>query len=419
MSVTFDFLFYPKKPKGYNLGPVKLYLRITIDSRRSETSTSRFVLPENWDRTSQRLKGKGEDIRQFNAYLDALQNKLYNCHRELLLSGENISAENLINAFTGKEENQYKLVEIFREHNRNIEKLIGKEYSKTTLTKYNTTINHLERFLKWKYKISDISLKQLRYEFLSDFEFYLKSEKNIDHNTTAKYIKNTKKVVNECLAKGWLKANPFLNFKIKTRIVDRVFLSEEELNLIASKDLKIKRIDQVRDLFVFSCYTGLSYIDMVNLTPNQMVTGIDGQKWIFTSRQKTNSSSHIPLLPPAMQVIEKYRDHPKAINSEKLLPMLSNQKMNAYLKEIADLCSINKELTFHIARHTFATTVTLTNGVPIESVSKMLGHKKIQTTQHYAKILDLKVSADMGILFDKFKQQDKKLKAAKPAKSAH
>jgi site-specific recombinase XerD len=286
------------------------------------------------------------------------------------------------------------------------------DYAKPTLTKYNTTVNHLESFLKWKYKVSDISLLQLKYEFLSGFEFYLKTEKSIDHNTAAKYIKNTKKVINDCVAKGWLKANPFTNFKITTKLVDRTFLSEEELEILANKELRVDRVALVRDIFVFSCYTGLSFIDVANLTPNHIATGMDREKWIFTSRQKTNTASHIPILPPAMEIINKYKDHPASVSKGRLLPMLSNQKMNAYLKEIADLCEINKDLTFHVARHTFATTVTLTNGVPIETVSKMLGHKKLQTTQHYAKILDTKISQDMSVLFKKFNPKLKLKKAA-------
>ncbi len=410
MSRTFDFIFYPKKPKGYEKGLVKLYLRITIDGKRCETATALNVDPDKWE--AGKMKGNKEDSKTFNVYVDTLKNKLYDCHQSLLQNGSDITAETLRNEFTGKGERPRYLVEIFKAHNSNIEKLIGKDYAKPTLTKYITTLNHLEGFLKWKYKISDIVLTRLKYEFLSDFEFYLKTQKSIDHNTTAKYIKNTKKVVNDCLAKAWLKTNPFSNFKIITKLVDRTFLSEAELDILVNKELKVERIALVRDIFVFSCYTGLSFIDVANLTPNQMAIGMDREKWIFTNRQKTNTPSHIPLLPPAMAIINKYKDHPAAVNKGRLLPVLSNQKMNAYLKEIADLCELNKDLTFHVARHTFATTVTLTNGVPIETVSKMLGHKKLQTTQHYAKILDKKVSHDMGNLFKKFKKNAKLKKVA-------
>ena len=198
--------------------------------------------------------------------------------------------------------------------------------------------------------------------------------------------------------------DPFLGYNSKFVEVNRGFLDEEELSRLQNKELKIERIALVRDVFLFSCFTGLSFIDAWNLTKDNIGIGIDGNKWIFTARQKTKIASHIPLLPIAEDIINKYEKHPMCAISGKLLPVLSNQKMNAYLKEIADLCEISKELTFHIARHTFATTITLSNGVPIESVSKMLGHKSIKTTQHYAKILDKKVSEDMALLKAKFSQ---------------
>ena len=204
------------------------------------------------------------------------------------------------------------------------------------------------------------------------------------------------------MANDWLDKNPFANYKSKVKEVERVYLSEEEIQNIIEKDFKTERLSLVRDIFLFSCFTGLAYIDVKNLTKSHISIGIDGEKWIFTHRQKTESASKIPILPLTQMIIDKYEDNPQSVNQEKLLPILSNQKMNAYLKEIATVCNIEKELTFHIARHTFATTVTLTNGVPIESVSKMLGHKNLRTTQHYAKVLDKKVSEDMKILRAKF-----------------
>jgi site-specific recombinase XerD len=241
----------------------------------------------------------------------------------------------------------------------------------------------------------------------------LRSVRKCANNTAVKYIKNFNKIIKLCLANDWLDKNPFANYKSKVKEVERVYLSEGEIQNIINKDFKTERLSLVRDIFLFSCFTGLAYIDVKNLTKSHISIGIDGDKWIFTHRQKTESASKIPVLPVTQMIIDKYADHPQAINEEKLLPILSNQKMNAYLKEIAAVCEIEKELTFHIARHTFATTVTLTNGVPIESVSKMLGHKNLRTTQHYAKVLDKKVSEDMKILRDKFSltptQQEQKI----------
>ena len=254
----------------------------------------------------------------------------------------------------------------------------------------------------WKYNITDIDITKIDHAFVTDYEFYLRTVRNCANNTAVKYLKNFNKIIKICLANHWLDKNPFANYKSKVKEVDRVYLTEEEIQQIINKDFGIDRLSVVRDIFLFSCFTGLAYIDVKNLTTSHISIGIDGEKWIFTHRQKTESASKIPILPVTQMIIDKYANHPQAGNQDKLLPILSNQKMNAYLKEIAGVCNINKELTFHIARHTFATTVTLTNGVPIESVSKMLGHKNLRTTQHYAKVLDKKVSEDMKILKEKF-----------------
>jgi site-specific recombinase XerD len=233
----------------------------------------------------------------------------------------------------------------------------------------------------------------------------LRSVRKCANNTAVKYIKNFKKIIKICISNGWLDKDPFANYKSKIREVERDYLTQEEVQNIYSKVFVTERLNLVKDIFVFSCFTGLAYIDVKNLTISNISMGIDGGKWIFTHRQKTETASRIPLLPIPEELILKYANHPQCINEGKLLPVLSNQKMNSYLKEIADACGIKKDLTFHIARHTFATSVTLTNGVPLESVSKMLGHKSLRTTQHYAKILDKKVSEDMAILKQKFSNQ--------------
>lgn len=216
--------------------------------------------------------------------------------------------------------------------------------------------------------------------------------------------KNFKKIIRICIANGWLDKDPFVKYKAKLKEVERAFLSEEELQTILDKEFAKERLNQVKDIFLFSCFTGLAYSDVKKMSYENIATGIDGEKWLFINRTKTDTTSRVPLLPTALAVLDKYKEHPICRNQKKLLPVLSNQKMNSYLKEIADVCEIPKELTFHIARHTFATTVTLNNDVPIESVSKMLGHKNIRTTQHYAKLLDKKVSNDMQALRNKFQQ---------------
>ena len=210
-----------------------------------------------------------------------------------------------------------------------------------------------------------------------------------------------KKIIRQCVANDWLDKDPFKSYKITTKETHRNFLMEDELETLIKKNISVPRLDQVRDIFLFSCYTGLSYTDVMALTRNNISIGIDGEQWIFTTRAKTDTTSRVPLLPVAKNIIEKYSNRPDIINSGKLLPKLTNQRLNSYLKEISDVCEFKKTLTFHCARHTFATTVTLTNGVPIETVGKMLGHKSLRTTQIYAKILDTKVSSDMQILKQK------------------
>jgi site-specific recombinase XerD len=220
----------------------------------------------------------------------------------------------------------------------------------------------------------------------------------LSNNGVMKHLERLRKMINLALQMEWIDKNPFLAYRLKFEKVDRDYLTKQELAKIEAKDFEMPRLELVKDLFIFSCYTGLSYIDVSNLKQENIVTGIDEEKWIVTSRQKTNTVVKMPILPKALAVLEKYADHPKSLADRTLIPTFSNQKLNSYLKEIADLCGIKKHLTFHTARHTFATTVTLSNGVPIESVSKMLGHTKLATTQIYARVLETKLSDDMAAL---------------------
>jgi site-specific recombinase XerD len=404
MQSNLSFLFYLKKPKGYVSGPVPIYLRLTVSSQRAEMSTGRECLPERWNSDAGLARGTTDDVKNLNAYLSILLGKIHQYHNQLLATGESITAQILKNKIAGKAERARSVVKIFEDHNKKIEALLNDEFAPGTLERYKTSLKHTVDFLQWKYNISDIDIKKINHAFITDYEFYLRSVRKCNNNTAVKYIKNFGKIIRICIANGWLDKSPFVNYKSKVKEVERAFLVKEEIQAIVSKEFATERLNQVKDIFLFSCFTGLAYIDVKKLTKNNITIGIDGEKWIYTNRQKTDTRSNIPLLPMAEEIIAKYKEHPQCVNEGKLLPVLSNQKMNAYLKEMADLCGINKELTFHIARHTFATTVTLTNGVPIESVSKMLGHKNLRTTQHYAKILDRKVSEDMQILRTKFKK---------------
>ncbi|MGB4447480.1 MAG: site-specific integrase [Cloacibacterium sp.] len=398
MNKTFNLLFYVKKSKINFLGESPIYLRITIDGKISEISVKRTILPLRWNAKAQKVNGSSEESKSFNFYLKTFEQKVYDTYHELMRDKESVTCESLKNKLLGKGERIRMLIPIFEDHNNRMEKLIDKEFAQGTLTRYKTCLKHTKAFLKWKYNISDIDIQKIDYAFLNDFELFLRTERDCNNNSAVKYIKNFGKIIRICIANGWINRDPFLNYSSSFNEVTRVFLNEQEIERLFNKDFKNERLSQVRYIFLFSCFTGLAYIDTQKLTQDNINIGLDGNKWIYTKRQKTKTTSNIPLLSKAEEIIERYKDHPACLNSGRLLPVLSNQKMNAYLKEIADLCDINKELTYHIARHTFATTITLSNGVPIESVSKMLGHKNIKTTQHYAKILDKKVSEDMSAL---------------------
>ncbi len=404
MNKTFSLLFYVKKSKLAANGTAPIYLRITIDGKITEVAVKRYVMPDKWNSQAQKVSGTTEEVRTVNAYLKTFEQQVYEAQHTLLKDKEQVTTESIKNKLMGIEEKALTLIPIFKDHNQKLKALQGEEYSKGTITRYETALKHTIEFLQWKYSKTDIEIKAIDNAFINEFEFYLRSVRKCNNNSAVKYVKsNFGKVVRLCVANGWLQRDPFINYTSKMKEVNRQFLTEQELQALSNKALMNERLRQVRDIFVFSCYTGLAYIDAANLTPQNIAIGMDGEKWIYTFRQKTDTRTNIPVLPPALAIIEKYKEHTLCKVKNKLLPILSNQKMNAYLKEIAALCNINKELTFHIARHTFATTVTLSNGIPIETVSKMLGHSSIKQTQHYAKILDKKVSDDMMILRDKFK----------------
>jgi integrase len=398
MEARLSILFYGKRRSGQQSGMIPIYLRVTIEGERFEVTANRFIDPAKWSSAAGKVKGSTEEARGINQHLDFLRQRVYEYQKIILREGHVFSKEALRMKWYGMEEHPRNLVEIFKIHNDQLKALIGQDCAKATFTKYNTTLDHTIAFMKWKFQKSNIDISRITYSFITDFEFYLKSEKKCNHNSTIKYLRNLRKIINLCIKNGWLTKDPFFGFKMTTKEVIRDILTEEELQRIINKNFGNQRLNQIRDIFVFSCFTGLAYVDAKKLKRSEIVIGIDGERWIYTQRKKTDSPTRIPLLPNVQEIMDRYKEHPQCLVEDCLLPVPSNVKMNAYLKEIADICKIDKLLTFHIARHTFATTVTLNNGVPIETVSKMLGHKSIKITQIYAKILDKKVSEDMSAL---------------------
>tara|TARA_R110002051_G_scaffold324349_2_gene421229 strand:- start:7153 stop:8409 length:1257 start_codon:yes stop_codon:yes gene_type:complete len=394
-QTTFSLSFWVNATRTKN-NQVSVYGRITVNGKRANISLKRKVVLAEWDSNKGKARGTKQESRLLNRYLDLVKNRIHEAHDELVKEKAFICAQSIKARFLGEDNEEYSLLTLVDYHNTQM----SESLSYGTLKNYFTTQKYIKLFLTKK-KIQDIYLTQLTFRFLVDFEKFLRSyvpedhQKQMENNTVMKHIQRLRKMVTLAYKMEWIDKDPFIKFKPTYIKNEREFLSEDELQTIIEKEFEIKRLELVKDLFVFSCYTGLSYIDVMNLYEDNIAIGIDGGRWIITSRQKTHNKVKIPILPIAEELINKYERHIKAKKTKTLFPNISNQKLNSYLKEIADLCKIKKNLTFHIARHTFATTITLSNGVPIETVSKLLGHSKIVTTQIYAKVIERKVSEDM------------------------
>jgi site-specific recombinase XerD len=379
-----------------------VFLRITVDSKRAEIATKIPIAIAKWNVVKGRLNGISEETKRINKALQDFELKAIEVYNKLLLSETYFTAESIKNEITGTELRFKPLIGTFEEVVTEMESRVGNGYSPGTVENWKVTFRHLKEYVKEQYYTVDITFRQLNYKFIANFDWYARTQWKCGTNAILKHIERIRKVIKLAINCGWLEKDPFANFKCLQEKTHRTFLTKEGLASIESKDFSLPRLDRVRDIFIFSCYTGLAYVDIEKLTENNLVIGMDGKKWIYTFRQKTNTKSNIPLLPKALQILEKHRENQTF--TAKLLPVITNIKTNAYLKEIADLCGIKKNLTFHMGRHTFATTITLSNGVPMETVSKMLGHTKITTTQIYAKVLENKVSDDMMALESKLYQ---------------
>jgi integrase len=391
--------FFLKKSRAKN-NYAPLYVRIAYGAFTTDLSLKRDIELDKWDADSGHAKGTREDARMINNQLDQVRAEISNCYSELKYQRQEITAEAIRNMFCGVKPKEHTLNELVEYHNNHLKHTL--EWG--TMKNYMTTQKYLSLFVAQAFKTSDVPLSRLSYTFLVDFEIFLLAHRPTDyhkpctHNTVLKHIERLRKMVNVAIKNEWLEKDPFAKFQAKFIRKDRQFLNEEEIDAIERKKFAIERLTWARDLFVFSVYTGLAYCDVMELTTQNITRGIDGEYWIVTSRKKSRQPVRFPLLPQALEIIQKYRNDPRAASTGKVFASLSNQKLNSYLKEIADLCGISKTLTFHIARHTFATTVALCNGVPIETVSKVLGHASIRTTQIYAKVVEKKVSQDMSAL---------------------
>jgi site-specific recombinase XerD len=403
---TFGVNFYLKKQK-LNNGLAPVVVRIAYAGKRAEISLIQKIDPAKWNKYKEELITTDAASKIFNRQVNEIRGRLYEIYRELQLNKSQISCTLIRSKYFGEEEQEYTLCMLMDYHN----KIMKDHLQLGTAKNYWTTQKFIKQFLKEKLKTEDVFLQHLNYKFLADFDNFLRHRTPDDHqryctnNGVMKHIQRLRKMINMAITNEWLKHDPFIKFKPTYVKKDRGYLNEDELQKIESKIILHENTTIIRDLFIFSCYTGLAYSDARNLTTENLHKGIDGENWIIINRQKTGVQSNIPLLPQAQKIIEQYKNHPKSLNRERLLPMLSNQRFNSYLKAIAEFCGVTKNLTHHLARHTFATTVCLNNGISMEATSGMLGHSSLRTTQIYGRILPTLIGKEMATL--RAKLQDK------------
>jgi len=392
---TFSLLFVIRKHRLLKNEEAPVYLRITVNGEVADINVKRSVRVEMWDQRRESSLGKLHADRELNHYLETLKMRLYKIHREFEIDGKRITAKALRDRFYGKDESSKTIGDVYREHNEKCRALIGIDFTKSTVEKFDTSLSHLKEYMQHQYGRDDVLLSEVNGQFVNNFDFYLKTVRKCQNNSSIKHLKNLKKVVRIALANDWMKKDPFYGIQFKHEETHIEFLTQEELERVMNKEFTVPRLGLVRDIFVFCCFTALAFADVKNLTPDHLMKDNNGALWIRKPRQKTGNMSNIPVLSVAKQLIDKYADHPECVKKGVLLPILSNQKMNSYLKEISDLCQINKKMCTHTARYTAATIVFLANNVSIENVAKILGHSNTKMTHHYARVLDQSIMRDM------------------------
>lgn len=397
-------LFWLYKSKSNKEGKAPIYLRLTVKSKKVEIATGYWIKQEDWNTEKQQSKGVSESSVLINNYIVSTKSKLLQIQNSFTIAGSpNISAEIVKERLLGVEPETKSLLQLFAYHNEQVKEQVGKDFSEGTYKHYVVTYNKVKKFIKDYYKRNDFPLENLSHEFVTDFEFYLKTTDGLSNNSAMKKIKQVKKIIKLALANDWLNKDPFVNFKCSYKDPKREALTKDELNVLSEKMFSTERLTAIRDIFLFGCYTGLRFSDIHKLSSSNIIKGIDGNQWLTVDTMKTDERCNIPLLPQALLLIGKYSSNPECINKGVLFPVKSNQKTNEFLKEIADITGIKKRLHFHLARHTFATTVCLNNGISLETVGKMLGQRNIRTTQIYAKMNDTRISDEMNLVKTKFK----------------
>ncbi len=397
-----NILFFVLKTKLLKNGEAPILMRITINGQYDETRIQRSVPLKLWNAAKGCSKGKDRSACELNNYIQELNAKALEKHKELMLEQALITPKLLLKRIFGKDREVRTLLNTMQEEIGEMERLIGIDYSPVTINRYKNVWKKLQTAIPRHYGKEDITFHELTPEFIKAFDQYLKTEAALCRNTIVRYMKCFKRITNMALAKEWMRKDPFYGYKMEQDETEPIFLTYKELQQIMEKTFTIPRLDLVRDIFVFASFTGLAFADVASLSKENLIQDNNGDWWIrkgrikLEHRRKASSISNVPLLPVPLAILKKYEENPVCLKKGCCLPVLCNQKMNSYLKEIADFCGINKNLTTHVARHTFATTVTLANNVPLQDVSAMLGHASTRMTQHYARVMNTSLKNSMN-----------------------
>lgn len=401
-KTNFRVSFFLKKAKLLKNGEASVAMRITVDGQRVENNIRKSILPNLWNQSKERAKGTSTAAVDLNRFIEDARIRIHQIVTELQQTGAEINPLIVQQRFYGVgqvRKQERTILQVIQEHNDEAKQLIGKDFVEITWRRYETMKRYLGELIKHKYGVDDLPLSDFTGEVIRAYEVYLKTEKDLCQNTLIRYMKALKKITNRCLANDWIQKDPFAGIKFREEPTEPEFLTLEEVDRIYNCNPGSKRLEVIRDMFLMSAFTGLAFTDVSQLTEDHIVTDNDGNKWIRKPRQKTKQMSNIPLLDVPLAIIEKYQGDKKATKKGVLLPIPCNQVMNRYLKEIATICKINKHLTMHTARHTYA-TLCLSQGVSLKIVSKMLGHASVKMTERYARVLDSSILHDMNAIRD-------------------
>lgn len=352
-NTKLDVLFFIKKTKLLKNGEAPICMRITVDSVRTEIMIKRSVNLKKWNQAKECTTSNDHAGRELNHLIEAYRTKVFKIFRQMEMDGRDITARGIADVMQGKEDKDKPktLVEIFSEHNTQVHSLVGVDYAEVTAKKFDTSLLRLKEYLVHQYKVEDIVITAVDNQFVRLYDLFLKTECGCHHNSALKHLKNLKKIVRIAMANGWVQKDPFFGIKFTEQETHVEFLTKEELGTLINTQFKIPQHNQVRDVFVFCCYTGLAFADVKTLKPEHIMEDNEGQLWIRKRREKTGVMCNIPLIPQALELIEKYKDHPHCLSKDVVMPVFSNICMNDYLRDIAKLLNLNKPLTCHLARH--------------------------------------------------------------------